>query len=122
MTVGDIARQDEEGYIYLVDRKKDLIISGGVNGYPREIEEVLHAHPAIAEAAVIGILDDYWGEAVKAFVVCRKGASLTKDELIAFCQTSLAGCKLPKTVDFIEALPRNAAGKVLKADLRQPAK
>jgi long-chain acyl-CoA synthetase len=122
MTVGDMARQDEEGYIYLVDRKKDLIISGGVNIYPREIEEVLHAHPAIAEAAVIGVPDDYWGEAVKAFVVCRKGASLTKDELIAFCQTSLAGYKLPKTVDFIEALPRNAAGKVLKTDLRQPAK
>ena len=122
MTVGDMARKDDEGFIYLVDRKKDLIISGGVNIYPREIEEVLHAHPAIAEAAVIGVPDDYWGEAVKAFVVCRKGASLTKEELIAFCQTSLAGFKLPKTVEFMDMLPRNAAGKVLKTELRQPAK
>lgn len=118
MTVGDMARKDEEGFIYLVDRKKDLIISGGVNIYPREIEEVLHAHPAIAEAAVIGLPDDYWGEAVKAFVVCRKGASVTAEELIVFCQGSLAGFKLPKTIEFIDALPRNAAGKVLKTELR----
>ncbi|MCX7169548.1 MAG: hypothetical protein NTY41_04455, partial [Proteobacteria bacterium] len=102
--------------------KKDLIISGGVNLYPREIEEVLHAHPAVAEAAVIGVADDYWGEAVKAFVVCRKGSSVTREELIAFCQTSLAGFKLPKTIEFIDMLPRNAAGKVLKTELRQPAK
>ena len=122
MTVGDMARKDEEGFIYLVDRKKDLIISGGVNIYPREIEEVLHAHPAVAEAAVIGVPDDYWGEAVKAYVACRKGATVTKEELIAFCQTSLAGFKLPKTIEFIDMLPRNAAGKVLKTELRQPPK
>ncbi len=122
MTVGDMARKDEEGFIYLVDRKKDLIISGGVNIYPREIEEVLHAHPAVAEAAVIGVPDDYWGEAVKAYVACRKGVTVTKEELIAFCQTSLAGFKLPKTIEFIDMLPRNAAGKVLKTELRQPPK
>lgn len=118
LSVGDLARRDEEGYIYLVDRKKDVIISGGVNVYPREVEECLHAHPAIAEAAVVGVPDDYWGEAVKAFVVVSAGAVLDADAVLAYCTSRLAGYKLPKTVSFVEALPRNAAGKVLKRDLR----
>jgi long-chain acyl-CoA synthetase len=122
MTVGDIARRDEEGYIYLVDRKKDLIITGGVNVYPREIEEVLHAHPAIAEAAVIGVPDAYWGEAVTAIVACRRGQTIDANDLIAFCTQNLAGFKVPKRVDFVDALPRNAAGKVLKTELRQPTR
>jgi len=121
LSVGDMARRDEEGYLYLVDRKKDLIISGGVNVYPREIEEVLHSHPAIIEAAVIGVPDDYWGEAVKAFVVCRRGVTASAEELLTYCQQSLAGFKLPKSFEFVDALPRNAAGKVLKRDLRQDA-
>ena len=118
LSVGDLARRDEEGYIYLVDRKKDVIISGGVNVYPREVEECLHAHPDIAEAAVVGVPDDYWGEAVKAFVVARAGAALDADAVLSHCTPRLAGYKLPKTVSFIDALPRNAAGKVLKRDLR----
>ncbi|MEQ8388070.1 MAG: AMP-binding protein [Alphaproteobacteria bacterium] len=118
LSVGDMARKDEEGYYYIVDRKKDVIISGGVNIYPREIEEVLHTHPAVAEAAVIGIEDDYWGEAAKAIVSLRAGEAATADEIIDFCRTSLAGYKIPKIVSFTEALPRNAAGKVLKRDLR----
>lgn len=118
LTVGDMARRDEEGYLYLVDRKKDLIISGGVNIYPREIEEVLHAHSSITEAAVIGVPDDYWGEAVKAFVVVRPGVTVTAEDLIAYCKENIAGYKLPKSFDFVSALPRNAAGKVLKRELR----
>lgn len=121
MTVGDMARRDDEGYIYLVDRKKDLIISGGVNVYPREVEEVLHAHPSVAEAAVIGVPDAYWGEAVKAFVAFRRGEESSPEELIAYCKQRLAGFKLPKSVEIVAALPRNAAGKVLKTELRQSA-
>lgn len=121
MTVGDLARFDDEGYIYLIDRKKDMIISGGVNIYPREIEEVLHAHPAIAEAAVIGIPDDYWGELVRAYVAFRRGEETSAEEVLAFCKTRLAGFKLPKQLEIVDALPRNAAGKVLKTKLRELA-
>jgi acyl-CoA synthetase (AMP-forming)/AMP-acid ligase II len=117
-SAGDMAQRDDEGYIYLVDRKKDLVISGGINVYPREIEEVLFAHPAVAEAAVIGIPDDYWGEVLKAFVVVRRGAAPGAEDLLAHCRTSLAGYKIPKSVEFIDALPRNTAGKVLKNELR----
>ena len=114
--------RDEEGYVYLVDRKKDLVISGGINVYPREIEEVLFAHPAVAEAAVIGIPDDYWGEVLKAFVVVRRGAAPQAEELLAHCRASLAGYKIPKSIAFIDLLPRNTAGKVLKTELRACAK
>jgi long-chain acyl-CoA synthetase len=120
-SAGDMAQRDNEGYIYLVDRKKDLVISGGINVYPREIEEVLFAHPAVAEAAVIGVPDDYWGEVLKAFVVVRRDASASADDLLAHCRSSLAGYKIPKTVEFIGALPRNTAGKVLKTELRASA-
>ena len=121
-SAGDMAQRDSEGYIYLVDRKKDLVISGGINVYPREIEEVLFAHPAVAEAAVIGVPDDYWGEVLKAFVVVRRDTSASADDLLAHCRSSLAGYKIPKTVEFIGALPRNTAGKVLKTELRASVK
>ncbi|WP_421717284.1 class I adenylate-forming enzyme family protein [Algiphilus sp.] len=118
LSVGDLAKRDEEGYIYLVDRKKDVIISGGVNIYPREVEECLHAHPGVAEAAVVGVADDYWGEMVKAFVVSRDGNNLDAETVMAHCTPRLASYKLPKEISFVDALPRNAAGKVLKRELR----
>lgn len=121
-SAGDMAQRDEEGYIYLVDRKKDLVITGGINVYPREIEEVLFAHPGVAEASVIGVPDEYWGETLKAFIVKRHDASPSADDLLAHCRASLAGYKIPKTVEFIAALPRNTAGKVLKTELRASLK
>lgn len=117
---GDLARRDEEGYVYIVDRKKDMIISGGVNIYPRETEEVLHQHSAVIEAACIGVPDDYWGEAMKAVVVLRPGQTVGEDQLIAWCRERLSDYKVPKSVDFIEELPRNPAGKILKRQLRDP--
>ena len=118
-TVGDLARRDEEGYIYIVDRKKDMVITGGMNVYPREIEDVLIRHPDIVEAAVIGVADERWGESLKAFVVSRSGQSLQTDELIAFCADKLARFKIPRNFVRIEALPRNAGGKILKTTLRE---
>lgn len=120
-SAGDMARQDEEGYIYLVDRKTDVIISGGINIYPREIEEVLHRHPAVAEAAVAGVPDDHWGEAVKGFIVLREGETVSEKELLEHCAASLARYKLPKSFSFVSALPRNAAGKILRRRLREQA-
>jgi len=116
---GDMGYYDEKGYIYIADRKKDMIISGGENVYPREVEEVLYRHPAIHEVAVVGIPDPYWVEKVHAVVALKKNASATADELIAFCRKSLAGYKAPKSVEFVDALPKNPAGKILKRDLRQ---
>ena len=116
LSVGDLARQDEEGFIYIVDRKTDMIISGGINIYPREVEEVLIAHPAVVEAAVIGEPDAYWGEAVMAFVVA--GRDVQADTLIAFCAERLARFKAPKRIIFIDALPRNTGAKVNKRELR----
>jgi acyl-CoA synthetase (AMP-forming)/AMP-acid ligase II len=119
VSVGDLARRDEEGYLYIVDRKKDMVISGGLNIYPREIEEVLHRHPAIREVAVIGVPDDRWGERLRAFIVPHPGMTVDPAELDAFCRESLSGYKVPRELRFIEALPRNAAGKVLKQELRR---
>jgi long-chain acyl-CoA synthetase len=118
VTAGDMARRDEEGYLFLVDRKKDMIISGGVNIYPREIEEVLIRHSGIAEVAVVGVADDYWGERVKAFVVAAGKDAPTPEDIIAFGKESLAPHKVPKEIAFIDALPRNPAGKILKRLLR----
>lgn len=115
---GDLVKRDEEGYIYVVDRKKDMIISGGENIYPKEIEEVLYTHPSILEAAVIGVPDPQWGESVKACIVLKPGEKMTAEEVIAYCQENLASYKKPKIVEFMDALPRNAAGKVLKTVLR----
>lgn len=117
---GDMATVDEDGYIYILERKKDMIISGGENIYPREIESVLVEHPAITDAAVIGVPDDVWGEAVKAVVVIKEGEKATEVEIIQFCASRLAGYKKPKTVEFTAELPRNPMGKVLKRVLRRP--
>ena len=118
-TVGDLGRYDEEGYLYLVDRKKDIIISGGLNIFPREIEEVLAKIPGVKECAVIGIPDEYWGEAVKAVVVMNNNSKINDEEIKGHCVKFLAKYKHPKSFSFIEALPRNAGGKILKTDLRE---
>jgi acyl-CoA synthetase (AMP-forming)/AMP-acid ligase II len=117
---GDMATLDEKGYIYIMDRKKDMIISGGFNIYPREVEDVLMSHPGVSEAAVIGIPDEIWGESVKAMVVRREGADLNPEELIRFCKENLASYKKPRSIDFIEELPKNHYGKVLRKDLKEP--
>jgi long-chain acyl-CoA synthetase len=119
VTVGDLARRDDEGHVYIVDRKKDMVISGGVNIYPREVEEVLLTHPAVSDVAVIGIADEKWGESLKAFVVTRPGQSLDAEALELFCEGRISRMKVPRTVEFIDGIPRNASGKVLKTALRE---
>jgi long-chain acyl-CoA synthetase len=118
VTVGDLARRDAEGYLYIVDRLKDMVISGGVNIYPREVEEVIVQHPDVAEAAVVGVPDEKWGEVLKAFVVLRGNADLSSAALLEFLGSRIARMKLPKQVEFIGQIPRNANGKVLKTVLR----
>lgn len=120
LRTGDAGYVDADGYLYLHDRIKDMIVSGGENVYPAEVENVLMTHPAVADVAVIGVPDERWGEAVKAVVVPAAGAAPTEAELIAFARTQLAGFKLPKTVDLVDALPRNPSGKILKRALREP--
>ncbi|MBV9564557.1 MAG: fatty acid--CoA ligase [Bradyrhizobium sp.] len=117
---GDAGYMDNDGYIYIHDRIKDMIISGGENIYPAEVESALCDHPDVAEAAVIGIPDDRWGEAVKAIVVMKPGKLASESEIINFTRERIAGFKTPKTVDFIEALPRNPSGKILRRHLREP--
>jgi acyl-CoA synthetase (AMP-forming)/AMP-acid ligase II len=119
-SVGDIAYRDSEGYYYICDRKIDMIISGGVNIYPAEVEAALSAFPAVADVAVIGVPDDHWGESVKAVVVLQPGASASAEELIAFCNERIADYKKPRSVDFVDELPRNPAGKLLKMKIREP--
>lgn len=119
-TVGDIAYRDEEGFYYICDRKKDMIISGGVNIYPAEIEAALEAHADINDVAVFGIPDDEWGEAVHAIVVVRTGATLSKEQITAFARQSLAGYKVPRSISFMDDIPRTGSGKILKRDLRKP--
>jgi long-chain acyl-CoA synthetase len=116
---GDLATYDEEYYIYLVDRKKDMIISGGLNIYPAEVERVIYEHPTVSQCAVIGVPDDRWGEAVKAFVVLRTGQDASEEEIIEHCKKSLASYKKPKSVEFVNELPRNPQGKILKRVLRE---
>jgi acyl-CoA synthetase (AMP-forming)/AMP-acid ligase II len=116
---GDIGRYDEKGYVFLVDRKKDMIITGGENVFPREIEEILYRNPKVHEVAVIGIPDPYWVEKVHAVVSLKKGAKATAEELIVFCKKNMASYKAPKSVEFIDVLPKNAAGKIMKRDLRE---
>ena len=115
---GDLGRMDEDGYVYIVERKNDMIISGGVNVYPREVEEVLYKHRAVSEASVIGIPDEHWGEVVKAVVVLKQGVTATDEELIKFCGEHLAGYKKPKSVDFWKELPKSPQGKILKKEIR----
>jgi long-chain acyl-CoA synthetase len=118
VTVGDLARKDAEGHLYIVDRLKDMVISGGINIYPREIEETLLQHPQVLDAAIIGVPDEKWGERLKAFIVAAPDAP-DSAELMAFCAARIAGIKVPKDYVFIAQLPRNASGKVLKTELRQ---
>ncbi|MDX2237194.1 MAG: fatty acid--CoA ligase [Hyphomonadaceae bacterium] len=120
LRTGDAGYMDEDGYLYVHDRVKDMIISGGENIYPAEVESAIYGHPAVADVAVIGVPDDKWGEAVKAMVVLRAGASATPAEIIAYARERIAGYKCPKSVDFIPALPRNPSGKILRRELRAP--
>jgi acyl-CoA synthetase (AMP-forming)/AMP-acid ligase II len=117
---GDMGKVDADGYVYVEDRLKDMIISGGENIYSPEIERVLAEHPAVAEVAIIGVPDDRWGESVKAVVALKPGSEVSPEELIDFCREHLASYKAPKSVDVLEALPRNPTGKILKRDLRAP--
>lgn len=115
---GDFGMFDHENYVFIVDRKHDMIISGGKNIYPREIEEVIYGHKAVLEVAVIGVPDDYWGESVKAFVVLKEGMKATEEEIITLCKESIASYKKPRSVEFVEGLPKNPTGKILKRVIR----
>ncbi len=114
---GDLARRDEDGFYYIVDRSKDMIIRGGFNVYPREIEEVLMTHPDVSLAAVVGVPHESHGEEVKAFVILTDGASLTEDELVAWGKDQMASYKYPRMVAFVDSLPMTATGKILKREL-----
>ena len=118
LRTGDGGFLDDEGYLFLTDRIKDMIVTGGENVFPVEVEEVLARHPAVAEVAIIGVPDERWGETIKALVVPAPGATADADELVAFARTQLAGYKLPRSVDFVDVLPRTPTGKVLKRELR----
>jgi acyl-CoA synthetase (AMP-forming)/AMP-acid ligase II len=117
---GDAGYFDADGYLYVYDRIKDMIVSGAENVYPAEVESALFGHPAVADVGVIGVPDERWGEAVKAIVVRKPGSEVTAAELIAYARERIAGYKLPKSIDFVEALPRNPSGKILKRELRAP--
>ena len=117
LSSGDIVRVDEDGYLYIVDRTKDMIITGGVNVYPREVEDVLFRHPSVRDCAVVGLTSDRWGEEVAAFIVAE---GVDTEDLDRHCRSELAGFKVPRRYEVVEALPRNAAGKVLKRELRDP--
>jgi long-chain acyl-CoA synthetase len=118
LRTGDGGYLDADGYLFLTDRIKDMIVSGGENVYPVEVEEVLAHHPDVAEVAVIGVPDERWGETVKALVVPGSRRTPTADELVAFARERLAGYKLPRSIEFVDDLPRTATGKVLKRELR----
>ncbi len=120
VSVGDVAYLDDEGYVYICDRKRDMVISGGVNIYPAEIEDVLHRHPAVADVAVFGVPDDEWGERVHAAVLVQPGQRVTPEELRAFARRHLADYKVPRAVSFHEDFPRDSAGKLVKRLLREP--
>jgi long-chain acyl-CoA synthetase len=117
---GDAGYLDEDGYLYIHDRVKDMIVSGGENVYPAEVENVLMAHPDIADVAVIGVPHEKWGETAKAIVVKVPGSTVTEDEIVAYAKERLATFKCPTSVDWVDMLPRNPSGKVLKKDLREP--
>jgi long-chain acyl-CoA synthetase len=115
---GDIGTLDADGYLTIVDRKKDMIIRGGFNVYPRELEEVMLTHPAISLVAVVGVPDERLGEEVKAFVVLKNGAAATAEELIEWCRDQMAAYKYPRSIEFREALPISPTGKILKRELK----
>jgi long-chain acyl-CoA synthetase len=116
----DMGYMDEEGYLFLVDRKDDMIISGGFNVYPKEVEDVLYGHPAVLEAAVFGVPDEKWGEAVRAAVSLKQGMHASEEEIVAYCRAHLAGYKKPQKVDFLKELPKNPYGKILRRTLKEP--
>jgi fatty-acyl-CoA synthase len=118
LCTGDLAVINEEEYVTIVDRKKDMIVTGGENVYSTEVENVLYTHPSVLEAAVIGVPDAKWGEAVKAYVVLKSGKGASQEEIIRFCKEKLAHFKAPKSIDFLEALPRTGSGKIFKKGLR----
>jgi long-chain acyl-CoA synthetase len=118
---GDIARMDQDGYFYIVDRKKDMVITGGYNVYPREVDEVLFEHPKVAEAVTVGSPDDYYGEVIKAYVVLHQGETATEEEIIEYCKQKLAKYKVPRKVEFRSELPKSAIGKVLRRSLHEEA-
>jgi fatty-acyl-CoA synthase len=120
LRTGDAGYLDKDGFLYIHDRIKDMIISGGENIYPAEVESAICDHPDVAEVAVVGVPDDTWGEAVKAVVVLKPGKELSVTDLMRFTRERIAGFKSPKTIDFIAALPRNASGKILRRQLRDP--
>jgi long-chain acyl-CoA synthetase len=115
---GDLARKDEDGYYYIVDRSKDMIIRGGYNVYPREVEEVLMTHPAVSLAAVIGVPNESHGEEIKAVVIPEKGVDVTPEELVEWSKEQMAGYKYPRIVELVDALPMTATGKILKRELK----
>ncbi|MET0728468.1 MAG: AMP-dependent synthetase, partial [Acidimicrobiales bacterium] len=117
---GDVCREDPDGFLTIVDRTKDMIVSGGFNIFPREVEDVISTHPSVAAVAVIGVPDEKWGETVKALVVLADGAAATEDDLRAWCKERLAGYKCPTSVDFRDELARTATGKLQKFKLREP--
>jgi long-chain acyl-CoA synthetase len=119
LRTGDLARFDADGHLYVVDRKKDMVLSGGMNIYSKEVEQVLLAHPAVSDAAVIGVPDEVYGEAVAAYLELAPGAGVTPDEIVAHCRRHLAGYKKPKYVRVVDELPRNSSGKTLKYRLRE---
>jgi acyl-CoA synthetase (AMP-forming)/AMP-acid ligase II len=119
VTVGDIAVRDADGFISIVDRKKDMVVTGGINVYPREIENVIIVMPGIRDVAVVGTPDRQWGEALHAFIVVANGSRPDADAIMAHCRERLSGHKVPRTISFIAELPRNAGGKILKTALRQ---
>jgi acyl-CoA synthetase (AMP-forming)/AMP-acid ligase II len=115
---GDLATVDEDGYIFITDRKDFMIISGGENVYPREVEDIIYQHPAVKEVCVVGIPDDRWGEAVKALLVHKEGVPVTEDEIIKFCKQHMAGYKAPKSVEFVSELPKDPVGKILRKEIK----
>jgi fatty-acyl-CoA synthase len=118
-SVGDLARQDSRGCFLLEGRKRDMIISGGVNVYPAEVEQALEAHPGVSEVAVVGVSDPEWGERVRAFIVKKSDADVDEEALKAHCKARLAGPKVPRDFVFLESMPRNPTGKILKRELRE---
>ena len=120
LRTGDAGYLDDDGYLYIHDRVKDMIISGAENIYPAEVENAIYGHPSVADVAVIGVPDQKWGEAVKAVVVLKPGASADTSDILSFARSRIAAFKIPKSVDFVDALPRNPSGKILRRQLREP--
>ena len=120
MWTGDIATWDEDSYVFIVDRAKDMIISGGENIYSTQVEAAIHKHPDVLEAAVIGVPDEEWGESVKAVVVMKPGAAATEQEIVDTARKHLASYQKPRSVEFVDSLPKAPTGKILKRDLREP--